>query len=118
MTATALRGRVLSVAVLTALALALIAWPPGSDARVTKRVTVGDIFFKPTTLTVRRGTRVRWVWTGDLPHNVTVVRGRQRFKSPTQTSGSFSRILRRRGRMRLICTVHGGARQSMRITVR
>jgi hypothetical protein len=33
-------------------------------------------------------------------------------------SGSFARTLRRRGRYRLICTIHGGRRQSMRIRVR
>jgi hypothetical protein len=61
---------------------------------------------------------MRWVWRGQLRHNVTVVRGPVRFRSRTKRSGSFARKLRRRGRYRLICTIHGGRRQSMRIRVR
>jgi plastocyanin len=103
-----------AVAVLVAPALSGAA----GEARATRSVTVGDIFFRPTSLSVRRGTRVRWVWRGQLGHNVTVVRGPTRFRSRTQTSGSFSRVLRRRGSYRLICTIHGAALQSMRIRVR
>jgi plastocyanin len=83
-----------------------------------RSLTVGDIFYRPTSVTVRRGTRVRWVWRGRVRHNVTVVRGPASFRSRTQRSGSFSRVLRRRGGYRLICTIHGAARQSMRIRVR
>lgn len=105
----------LAVAALTA---SLSPAPTSSEARVTKRVVVGDVFFSPTRLTVRPGTRVRWVWRGRLRHNVTVVRGPTRFRSRTRRSGSFSRTLHRRGRYRLICTIHGGDVQSMRIGVR
>jgi plastocyanin len=87
-------------------------------APMTRTATVGDIFYRPATLTVRRGSRVRWVWRGRLRHNVTVVRGPTRFRSPTQRSGSFARVLRRRGTYRLICTIHGARLQSMRIRVR
>jgi plastocyanin len=86
--------------------------------RTTRTATVGDIFYRPASLTVRRGSRVRWVWRGRLPHNVTVVRGPTSFRSPTQRSGSFTRVLRRRGAYRLICTIHGPSLQSMRIRVR
>ncbi|MGH2715366.1 MAG: cupredoxin domain-containing protein [Thermoleophilaceae bacterium] len=89
-----------------------------SQAPAARTVTVGDVFFSPTSLSVRRGTRVRWVWRGRLRHNVTVVRGPARFRSRTQRSGSYSRVLRQAGRYRLICTIHGARLQSMRIRVR
>ena len=88
------------------------------EARAARIVTVGDVFFSPASLSVRRGARVRWVWRGRLRHNVTVVRGPARFRSRTQRSGSYSRVLRRRGSYRLICTTHGARLQSMRIRVR
>lgn len=106
------------IALVAALFVSSSLQPAASEARRTKTVVVGDIFFRPAKTTVRRGTRVRWVWRGRLRHNVTVVRGPSRFRSRTKRSGSFSRTLRRRGRYRLICTIHGADLMSMRIRVR
>jgi plastocyanin len=113
----------LAAAALVAALVISLAPPSGAGTAATgagrvATVRVGDVFFSPTRLGVRRGTRVRWVWRGQLSHNVTVVRGPARFRSRTKRSGSFARTLRRRGRYRLICTIHGGRRQSMRIRVR
>jgi plastocyanin len=46
---------------------------------------------------------------------VTVVSGPQRFHSPDQSTGTFTRTLRRAGRYTIVCTIHG---QMMRIRVR
>ena len=83
-------------------------------ARATS-VTVGDDFFRPRKLSISAGTRVRWTWHARDVHNVTVTSGPVRFKSPTQSSGTFSRTLRRRGTYRIVCTIHG---QRMTIRVR
>ena len=69
-------------------------------------------------LKVRSGTVVRWLWVGTSKHNVTVLTGPQRFHSPTQDSGSYSRRLRRRGTYRIICTIHGRKAMSMILRVR
>ena len=83
----------------------------------TKTVSVADDVFKPRTMTVSKGTTIRWRWTGDNLHNVTVTRGPVKFKSGTKSSGTFSRTLRRRGTYRIVCTIHlPGMRQT--ITVR
>jgi plastocyanin len=95
------------------LGQAIVQAPAGAAA--TARVTVGDDFFRPRSLNVRAGTRVRWTWRGRDVHNVTVTSGPVRFNSPTQRSGTFSRTLRRRGTYRIVCTVHG---QRMTIRVR
>jgi plastocyanin len=87
---------------------------PPSAAR-TANVTVGDDFFRPPSLSVRRGTRVRWVWRGSDVHNVTVSSGPRRFNSRTQRRGTFTRTVRASGTYRIICTIHG---QRMRIRVR
>src|SRR3954454_9796417 len=47
----------------------------------TRTVKIGDNFFKPKSLSIKRGTTVRWTWTGSAPHNVTVTSGPKRFHS-------------------------------------
>jgi plastocyanin len=89
--------------------------PRANMAARAASVTVGDDFFRPRKLSISAGTRVRWTWHARSAHNVTVTSGPVRFKSPTQSSGTFSRMLRRRGTYRIVCTIHG---QRMTIRVR
>jgi plastocyanin len=91
-------------------------------AAATKKVTVGDNFFvrdggKPT-VTVSKGTKVKWVWRGRSSHNVKVSKGPAKFGSSTMRSGSFSKKVRKAGTYTIICTVHGPADQSMKLVVR
>lgn len=97
-----------------AAALPAAASGPDAGASATKRVTVGDDFFRQRSVTIRRGDTVRWRWVGRNPHNVTVTRGPRRFSSSTKTRGTYSKRLRRRGTYRYICTVH---RSTMRARV-
>jgi plastocyanin len=103
-----------------AVPLALLGAAPAETA--TQTVRVGDNWFVRAagvpTVTVRRGDRVRWRWTGSSPHNVTVTSGPTKFRSRTQSSGSFTRRVTRAGTYRIICTVHGARDQSMRLRVR
>ena len=96
---------------IAALALSSLALPhatavPDGDASATKRVRVGDFFFRKRSITIQRGDRVRWVWVGREPHDVTVTRGPRKFHSRTKRSGSYRKRLRARGTYRYICTVH------------
>jgi plastocyanin len=89
-------------------------------AAATRTVRVGDNWFvsdgSPRTISVSRGTTVRWRWTGDNPHNV-VARGAARFQSSVKRSGTYSRRLRSRGTYRIRCTIHPPDMR-MRIRVR
>lgn len=68
-------------------------------------VRIGDDFFRPPKLTVRRGAVVTWTWTGMNPHNVTF---RSLHKhSRTQTSGSFRLRFTKKGTYHYLCTIHG-----------
>jgi plastocyanin len=88
----------------------------------TKNVTVGDNFFVRAsgvpTVTVNKGTKVRWVWKGDSRHNVKVAKGPAKFGSATQSSGTFVKRVKKTGTYRIICTVHGASDQSMKLVVR
>jgi plastocyanin len=81
----------------------------------TKTVQVKDNKFAPTSITVRKGTTVKWVWKGSAPHNVTVTKGPKKFKSTTKTSGSFSKKLTTKGTYSILCTIHA---PGMKMTVK
>ena len=88
----------------------------------TKQVKVGDNFFvRPSgvpTVTVSKGTKVTWKWTGKSLHNVTVTKGPRKFHSGSMRSGTFSRTLKKAGTYTIICTVHGPSDQKMKLVVR
>jgi plastocyanin len=92
-----------------------------ASAPSATRVKVGDNYFVRSsgvpTVTVSKGTRVRWVWTGNDLHNVKVKRGPVKFASSSKMSGSYSKRLRRRGTYTIVCTVHGGRDQKMKLIV-
>ena len=93
-----------------------------ASAPSATRVKIGDNYFvRPSgvpTVTVSKGTRVKWVWTGSNPHNVKAVSGPSRFGSSTMRSGTYVKRMRRRGTYTIICTVHTGADQKMRLVVK
>lgn len=98
-----------------ALALAACAAIAVPALAATRTVTLRDNAFTPKSLTVARGTKVTWVWRGRSPHNVTVVSGPQRFRSGNRARGRFSRTLSRRGTYRIVCTIHPGMSETIRV---
>lgn len=97
------------VAVVTAGALAVPA------LAATKSVQVKDNKFVAKSITVKKGTTVKWVWKGSAPHDVTVTKGPAKFKSSVKTSGSFSRKLTKAGTYTIICTIHA---PDMKMTIK
>jgi plastocyanin len=74
----------------------------------TKKVTLGNNYFKPKTVTVTRGTKVTWVWHSfGRAHNVTVTSGPSKFHSAViKTGGTYSHLFTKKGTYHLICTLH------------
>jgi plastocyanin len=105
--------RIVPLAVILALVLATPA------AAATKNVKVGDDYFvksgKPRTVTVSKGTTVKWNWKGSDQHNVVVQKGPKKFQSALKTKGSFKRTLKKRGTYKIICSIHA---PDMRMTIR
>jgi plastocyanin len=91
-----------------ALVLTLVAAAPATAA--TRNVKIGDDYYvragDPPTVTVKKGTTVKWNWTGRRQHNVVVQKGPVSFQSALKRSGSFSRKMRRTGTYRIICSIH------------
>src|SRR3954447_913383 len=77
-----------SIAVLAALPVlplvasgAVASEDPAVHAAATKKIVIGDNFFKPKSITVKKGTTLKFYW-GDtsnsgteVEHNVTAVKG-------------------------------------------
>ena len=85
----------------------------------TRTVKIGDDFFvrsaNNATVSVKRGTRVVWRFTGAAPHNVTVVSGPKRFHSKTQNSGTFTAIPHTPGTYKIVCTIHPGMKMTLKV---
>jgi plastocyanin len=95
--------KVLAAGAATAVAAGAFAIPA---LAATKSVQVKDNKFVANTITVKKGTTVKWVWKGKAPHNVTVTKGPAKFHSKTQVKGSFSKKLTKAGTYTILCTIH------------
>ena len=110
------------VVVLAILAgAALISAVPASGA-AKKTVTIGDNYYAPTSLKVKKGTTVVWRWPGfdqggDV-HDVKLgsgPKGVKKFQSEAaSTDYSFKRKLKVPGKYKIVCTLH----EEMRMTIR
>jgi plastocyanin len=96
-----------------ALAAGVLAVPASGAG--TKTVSIKDNLFSPRSITVSKGTTVRWVWRGKAPHNVHVTRGPAKFTSPVKLKGSYSRKLTKKGTYTIVCTIHAGLKMTAQV---
>jgi plastocyanin len=89
-----------------AVAAALVAAAPAEAGKVAK-VDLGTSYYAPAKLTVKRGAKVRFVWNPSFDmHDVNVKSGPQRFHSPLQASGTWTRKFTKPGKYVLYCSQH------------
>ena len=104
----------LAVIVTAGLVSAVMLAPGGAgagsvDIAKTTKIKLGDNFYKPNARSVKKGTRVRFKWTGSNTHNVTLKKGPgKKFKSgETSTKGiNLVRKFKKRGTYKIVCTIH------------
>jgi plastocyanin len=89
---------------LAAMALVLVPAAALGGARAAASHTVGleKFSFNPSTLSIRRGDSVTWVWHNSREHNVTF----NSVHSRTQTRGTFTVRFTRAGTFSYRCTIH------------
>jgi len=112
-----LTGCVLAVAVLGATATAKPAPKP-------KEVTVNDFYFGPTTVTIKAGGSVKWVWSSlnAYPHDVHLKSGPKGLKKKATystkttavTGARFQKAFPTAGTYKYVCTIHPS---EMKLTV-
>ena len=99
--------RKLLVALLLAAASAVLAVPA---LAATRSVKIGDDYFvrkgSVPTVTVKKGTKVTWRFSGRNLHNVAVTKGPATFRSSFKSSGSYSKTVKRAGTYTIVCTIH------------
>ena len=112
---------VLSVsAAFAGLASGAMADDPPATKAATRTVTLGDNFFKPKTMTVRKGTILRFIWgPGNegtvVEHNVTGVKG-NKFTNGEDTTRPDRPYRKRITRTTtIVCTIHS---TTMKMTVK
>jgi plastocyanin len=78
-----------------------VAAPPTTDVQILAK----GFMFTPTKLTVKAGTRVRWVNQDEEPHTVVSADGLFR-SGALDTKDSFSYTFKKPGTYRFICSIH------------
>ena len=102
-----------------AVATAAVATVPAAAA-ITKTVRVDDDYFvrpgsRPTVI-VNKGDTVKWVWRGDVVHNVVVEKGPVKFNSGIRKEGAvYKRIMKVRGLYSIVCTIHSGMEMNLKV---
>jgi plastocyanin len=88
----------------------------------TRSIKVGDNYYvRPhgvPTVTVSKGSKVKWRFGTGTPHTVTVKSGPAKFNSGVKTSGTFTKKLTKRGTYVVYCTIHGFRDQRMKLVVK
>jgi plastocyanin len=88
----------------------------------TRSIKVGNNYYVRArgvpTVTVSKGTKVKWHFGTGTPHTVTVKSGPAKFHSGVRSSGSFSKKLTKRGTYVIYCTIHGFSDQRMKLVVK
>lgn len=81
----------------------------GAPSRAT--VAVKDFSYSPSTVTIKKGGAVTWVWQGRIAHNVVADRGA--FRSPLSNkwrSKKWSKTFTRAGTFTYYCEPHPSMR--------
>jgi plastocyanin len=101
---------------------ALLSAAPAQGA-AKKTIVVGDSYFLPGTVTVKRGTTVTWRWpsfeeAGDV-HDVKLASGPKGVKKFHSEAASTDYVFKRKltvaGTYKLVCTLHHEMRGTVKV---
>ncbi|MDQ6815936.1 MAG: plastocyanin/azurin family copper-binding protein [Actinomycetota bacterium] len=92
--------------VVLAVVIGVLAGTASATAPI-KTAKIVNYAFRPGRLTIHKGTRVVWLWSGGfIGHNVVVINGPVKFHSRTKASGGYAHLFTRAGTYHLECTLH------------
>ena len=80
-----------------------------AKAAASKTIFLQRSSFSPASLTVSRGTALRFTWATKMPHNVYGAG----IAIPNRTSGTVTRTATRSGT--LVCTLHPGMKLKLKV---
>jgi plastocyanin len=102
---------------LAALVLAAPAFAGGAQTAAASAVTVRlkDSYFSPAHVTLKRGRSVRFVWAGELVHNLLGPGIPNSLEDPVTRRRAFTRTFRHRGLVLFTCSIHPGMDLTVRV---
>jgi plastocyanin len=101
------RPTVAAAIAMVVLAFAIMAVEAQPAHAVSHSVTIANIAFSPTALTVVLGDTVTWTNHDSVPHTVTVSSGPETFSSPTLNKGDhWSFTFTKAGTYKYYCAIH------------
>ena len=106
---------------LSLVALAVLAFPATVGAAKVYTVKVGDDFFSPKSKTIKKKDKIKWVWVGpdgqagETVNEHTIAEAKDRFKSPTKTTGTYTVRFKSAGKFVIYCAEHP---TTMKLTVK
>ena len=119
-----LRALLVAVCVTAVALLGVTAAAAQAPKQPPVKVTVNDFYFAPTSVAIKKGRAVKWIWSefNTYPHDVHLKQGpkalknKGRFSTTTTavTDATFQRTFEVPGTYKFICTVHPS---EMRMTV-
>lgn len=106
-----------STALIALIAGGVVALPA---LAATKSITIGDDYFIKNgggTVTVKRGTTVKWLFKGEHKHTV-VGSGAGRFinSGAPRDRGAYTVKARKTGTFKIVCTIHPGQKMKLKVT--
>ena len=123
--------RMRALLVATCVAAVALLGVTAAAARAPKKppvkVTINDFYFAPTSVTIKKGRAVKWIWSSynTYPHDVHLKQGPKALKNKSRFSttttavseASFQRTFEVPGTYKFICTVHP-SEMKMTVTVK
>ena len=101
------------IAAVLALALSAVAGSAlakgGAHAAGSTTITLHDSYFSPKSVSVSKGSTLRFVWAGRLPHNLVGPGA----NVSARVKGSYSVRASRSGSY--LCTIHRGMKVSVKV---
>lgn len=109
-------SRIIAVLALAgSLAVGVATAPAGKKST---KITVGNNFFDPTKKSIKKGTLVKFKWTGGAPHNVTKTRGpggKIASKTTSSSGVQFRKKFKQKGKYKFICTIHPEMKLTLKV---
>jgi plastocyanin len=85
------------------LALSSVA---GARKKRTRTVVIKDFSFKPAHITIKRGTKVRWINKDTSPHTATAKNGKSFDSRLLRKGKSYSHTFKSAGKKPYFCKIH------------
>ncbi len=101
-----MRRRAVALTAASAALVAAVAAGPATAGKVTT-VELGTSYYAPAKKTIEQGDKVRFRWSPSFDvHDVNVESGPEKFSSPLQAAGTYTRKFTKAGRYVLYCSQH------------